>query len=105
MSITPIFSSLVIYSLCLFISTFTHKTKNTLGLSLGIVFISFIFNTISSIDKSVSGLKYLSAFTLADIRNVILNIEINPIMIIISFFITYIFILLSLISYKRKNLV
>ena len=26
MSITPIFSSLVIYSLCLFISTFTHKT-------------------------------------------------------------------------------
>ena len=105
MSITPIFSSLVIYSLCLFISTFTHKTKNTLGLSLGIVFISFIFNAISGIDKSVAWLKYISVFTLSDIRNVILNIEVNPIMIIISFLITSVFILLSTINYKRKNLV
>ena len=66
MSITPIFSSLVIYSLCLFMSTFTHKTKNTLGLSLGIVFISFIFNAISGIDKSVAWLKYISVFTLSN---------------------------------------
>lgn len=105
MSITPIFSSLVIYALCLFVSTFTHKTKNTLGLSLGIVFISFTFNAISGIDNSVAWLKYISVFALADIRNVILNIEINPIMVIISFLITFILILLSIINYKRKNLV
>ena len=40
LSVTPIFSSIVIFSLCLFLSTFTHKTKNTIGLSLGIVFVS-----------------------------------------------------------------
>ncbi len=105
MSITPIFSSIVIYSLCLFLSTFTHKTKNTIGLSLAVVFANFIFNTISTIDKSVSWIKYTSAFTLSDIRNVILNTEINPIMILISILLTIIFIFLSVINYKRKNLI
>lgn len=30
LSITPIFSSIVIFSICLFISTFAHKTKKTI---------------------------------------------------------------------------
>lgn len=105
MSITPIFSSLVIYAVCLFISTFTHKTKNTLGLSLGLVFVSFIFNAITSIDESVDWLKYVSAFTLSDIRNVILNVEINPVMIVTSFALTIVFTILSMIRYKRKDLI
>lgn len=104
MSITPIFSSLVIYSLCLFISTFTHKTKYTLGISLGVVFTSFILGTISNIDSSVNYLKYLSIFTLSDIRNVIINIKIEPIMGIISLLLTNLFIILSIINYRRKNL-
>lgn len=51
LSITPIFSSIVIFSFCLFLSTFTHKTKNTIGISLGIVFVSYFLNVISELSK------------------------------------------------------
>ena len=77
LSITPIFSSIVIFALCLFISTFTHKTKKTLGISLGIVFISYFLQIISELNEKTEFLKYVSIFTLADIRNVIINIAIN----------------------------
>ena len=44
LSITPIFSSSIIYFLCMFLSTFTNKTKKMLGVSLGLVFISYILH-------------------------------------------------------------
>ena len=105
LSITPIFSSLVIYFICMFLSTFTHKTKKMLGLSLGIVLISYVFNVLSSIADSTEFLKYLSVFTLADIRNVIINISINPLMVFISFSLSIIFLILVLIRYNKKELV
>ena len=105
LSTTPIFSSLVIYFICMFLSTFTHKTKKMLGLSLGIVLISYVFNVLSSIADSTEFLKYLSVFTLADIRSVIINISINPLMVIISFSLSIIFLILVLIRYNKKELV
>ena len=105
LSITPIFSSTVIFALCLFISTFTHKTKKTLGISLAIVFISYFLQIVSELDKSTEFLKYFSVFTLADIRNVITNISINPLMIIISITLTVILLLLSVINYNKKELI
>ena len=105
LSITPIFSSTVIFALCLFISTFTHKTKKTLGISLAIVFVSYFLQIVSELDKSTEFLKYFSVFTLADIRNVITNISINPVMIIISITLTVILLLLSVINYNKKELI
>ena len=105
LSITPLFSSLVIYFMCLFISTFTHKTKKMIGVGLGIVFISYILNILSQISDSVSFLKYASVFTLSDIRNVIINVSINPLMIIISIFLSIIFLLLTIYRYNKKELV
>ena len=104
LSITPIFSSLVIYFLCLFLSTFTHKTKKMLGLSLGIVLISYVLQVLSTMAESVEFLKYFSVFTLADIRNVILNSTLNPIMIIISIGLSIIFYVLTVINYNKKDL-
>lgn len=105
LSITPIFSSIVIFSLCLFLSTFTHKAKKTLGISLGIVFTSYFLQVISELSESTEFLKYISVFTLADIRNVILDVMINPLMVILSFLFTAIFIFLSIIHYDKKELV
>lgn len=104
LSITPIFSSIVIFSICLFLSTFTHKTKNTLGISLGIVFASYFLNIISELGESTEFLKYISIFTLADIRNVIMDVAINPLMVILSIGITLIFMALTIIRYDRKEL-
>lgn len=105
LSITPIFSSIVIFVICLFLSTFTHKTKKTIGISLGIVFASYFLNIISEMGKSTEFLKYISIFTLADIRNVIINVSINPAMVALSIGITAVFMILSIIRYDRKELV
>lgn len=105
LSITPIFSSIVIFSVCLFLSTFTHKTKKTLGISLGIVFTSYFLNIISEMNEKVEFLKYISVFTLADIRNVIIEVAINPLMVILSILITTIFITLAVLRYNKKALI
>lgn len=105
LSITPIFSSLVIFSLCLFLSTFTHKTKKTLGISLGIVFVSYFLKIISEIGETTEFLKYISIFTLADIRNVITKVAINPIMILITILISIILLIFSIAHYNKKELI
>lgn len=105
LSITPLFSSIVIFAICLFLSTFTHKTKKTLGISLGIVFVSYFLNIISEIGESTEFLKYISIFTLADIRNVILNVSINPLLTLLAISITVIFMILAMIHYEKKELV
>lgn len=104
LSIIPLFSSIVIYFICIFISTFTHKTKKMLGISLGIVLISYVLNTLSMLSETTELLKYFSIFTLADIRNVIINIEINPLMIIISIILSTLFFILTIKNYNKKEL-
>lgn len=105
LSSTPLFSSIVIFTICLFLSTFTHKTKKTLGISLGIVFVSYFLNIISEIGESTEFLKYISIFTLADIRNVILNVSINPLFVVLSIGIAVVFIILAMFHYEKKELV
>ena len=105
LSITPIFSSVVIYFGCMFLSTFTHKTKKMLGISLGIVLISYVLQVLSSLAETTEFLKYFSAFTLADIRNVITDIAINPLLILISIGLSVMFLGLTMIRYNKKELV
>lgn len=105
LSITPLFSSYVLFFICMYLSTFTHKTKKMLGISLGIVLISYVLQMLSSISNVVEFLKYLSLFTLADIRNVITDISINPIMVIISVGLSTLFLVLTMIRYNKKELV
>ena len=105
LSLTPVLIALPLFAISLFISTFMHSLKKTLGLSLGIVFIFYVINIISELSDKIEFLKYFSIYTLADIRNVISKVEINPITIIISLFITIIFIIGSYISYNKKELI
>lgn len=105
LSITPLFSSIVIYFICLFLSTFTHKTKKMLGISLGIVLISYVMQVLSSLADSTEFLKYFSVFTLADIRNVITDVTLNPLIILISIILSVLFLVLTIIHYNKKELV
>ena len=105
LSLTPIIIGLPLFAINLFISTFLHKTKKTIGISLGIVFISYILSVLSELSDSVSILKYFSIYTLADTRNIITNTSINPMCILISLGITIIFIGLSYLRYNKKELV
>lgn len=105
LSITPMLSALPLFAINLFISTYTHKTKNIFGLSLGIALISYFLHILSGINDVTEIFKYFTVYTLADVRNVIVNIEINPIMIVISLLVTMIFILCTFVRYEKKELV
>lgn len=105
LSLTPLLTSIVIYFVCIFLSTYTYKTKKMLGISLGIVLISYVLNTLSALGETTEILKCFSIFTLADIRNVIINAEINFLMIIISFLLSIVFFMLTLIRYCKKELI
>ena len=105
LSITPIFITLPLFSINLFISTFLHKTKKTIGISLGLVFIFYMLNVLSELSNKVEFLKYFSIYTLADVRNVITKVSINPINVVISLIVTIIFIVCSYIRYNKKELV
>ena len=74
-------------------------------ISLGIVFASYFLNIISEMGESTEFLKYISIFTLADIRNVIVNVSINPVMIVLTIVITAIFMALTIIRYEKKELI
>ena len=53
--------SIVIYFLCMLISTFTHKSKKMLGMTLGIVFGSYILYMLSNdFDKYRNVIAYIS---------------------------------------------
>lgn len=55
--------------------------------------------------ESTEFLKYISIFTLADIRNVIVNVSINPVMIVLTILITAIFMTLTIVRYEKKELI
>ena len=105
LSITPLLISYPLFAINLFISTFLHKTKKVIGISLGMVFIFYIINILSELSAKVEILKYFSIYTIADIRNVITDIRINPIYLIISILITLVFIMLSYKKYENKELI
>ena len=105
LSVTPLLIGLPLFGLNLFISTFLHKTKKTVGISLGLVFLFYLITMLSEISESIEFIKYFSIYTLADTRNIITKIEMNPVMIVISLGLTIVFIALSYIRYNKKELV
>ena len=105
LSITPIFIGLPFFAINIFISTFLHKTKKVVGISLGIVFISYLFSVLSELSSKVEFIKYLSIYTLADVRNVISKVAINPTIVAISLFISILFFIGTYIRYNKKELI
>ena len=104
LSITPILSSIVLFAVSLFISTFAKKTKKVLGLGLGLVFASYFLNMLSEMSDKVRFLRYFSTFTLSDIRNVISDAKINPVMIVIAVMLYFVFVAATVYRYERKEL-
>ena len=105
LSITPLFSALPLFAINIFVSTFSHKTKKTFGVSLGIALGSYFLQVLAEMNEVTEFFKYFTVYTLADIRNVIVNVSINPLMVILSLVITLVFIIGTFIRYENKELV
>ena len=80
LSISPLLIGIPLFFINLFISTFLHKTKKTIGIGLGMVFIFYLFNVLSELSSNVEFIKYFSIYTLSDTRNIIQSVSINPVM-------------------------
>ena len=105
LSICPLFVSIPLFALNLFLSTFTHKTKKLLGISLGLVFFFYIVNAISEMSENVEFLKYFSLYSLSDIRGIIANGKISIVCIIVSIVISASLFTLTYIRYNKKELI
>ena len=68
------------------------------------MFISYFLNMLSEMSEKVEFLKYISAFTLADIRNVITKVRINPVIVVVSALIYLAFIIATIVRYEKKEL-
>ena len=105
LSITPLFSALPLFAINLFISTFARKTKKTFGVSLGIALASYFLQILSEINEVTEFFKYFTVYTFADVRNVIVDVSINPVMFGISLLITLVFLIGAFVRYENKELV
>ena len=76
-----------------------------LGVSLGVVFIMYMLSTFSAMAKEIEFLKYFSVFTLSDIRNVIVDVRIDPVMVLISVLLSVVFLVITVVRYNRKELI
>ena len=105
LSLAPLLSAIPLFAISFFLSTFMHKTKKVVGISLGLVFIFYMLNILGELSENVEFIKYFSVYTLSDVRNIITNTAINPIMLLVSLTITIAFICGGYISYNKKELV
>lgn len=105
LSVTPLLCGLPLFAINLFLSTFRHKTKKTIGISLGMVFFFYFLQIVSELGEKTKVLRYFTIYTLADTRNVVAKSVMNPWMIIISITITLVFITGSFIRYEKKELI
>lgn len=105
LSLTPIFIGLPLFAINLFISTFFNKTKKTLGIALGMVFVFYLFSVLSELSTNVEFMKYISIYTLADTRGVLANVEINFVNVFISLVITLVFMFMTYVNYNKKELI
>ncbi len=101
--IAPLFIDYVIYFICLFLSTFFRNTKLTTSLAIVFVFIMYFLQIIGGLSVSFEFIKNLSVFELFSSRDIITNETYSIFNIILSFVIIFIFYLLSLISYNKKE--
>lgn len=104
LSVTPLLIGLPLFGISLLISTFMHKTRKIVGISLGMVFIFYLLNVLSELSSKVDFLKYFSIYTLADVRGVIADVSIKPILIVISLMITFLSIICAYINFNKKEL-
>ncbi len=105
LSYAPILISYSLFFMCLAVSTLFNKTKKTMPLAMGIVFVSYFLQTIGNMSEKISFIKCLSVFELANIRDIILHNKINFLQIAVTFTIVVVTIFLTVKIYNKKELV
>lgn len=105
LSLTPLLPSIVLFTLSMFIGTFFRKTKKITGIVLGITLASYLFNIFSELSEVTEFLKYISVFTLADIRGVIQTGQLDLGMVVLTVLLTIILTGATIYRYNKKEFI
>ena len=95
--------SLSIASFSLLIGSITGNKSTTLGLSAGIAVLSYFINSISPMIKGIENIKYLSVFYYYKHSEPLIN-GVNLGSVSVMLFISLLFIILSFVAFKYKDL-
>lgn len=105
LSMAPLMLYFSTFFISLFISTFFRKTKKTMGIGIGLVFISYFLQMIGNLGDKTKAFKNISLFELAPARNIILKGSIEIKIVLISLCIILITGIGTYIRYNRKEFI
>ena len=103
LSLSPLLIFYTFYFLSIFVSTFFTKTRKTIGISFGLVFVSYFIQVIGSISDKVSFIKNFSIFEIVSSRYIILNNNLNYIGCIIGIAIIILLVFATFKNYNKKE--
>lgn len=103
LGISPYILHLTFGYLCYFLSVFFKKLRSSLGMALGIVFLSYILSVLGNITDSLSFLKDVSFFSYVDINSVVIDKSIGSGHLIVMAITLIISLILGKIIYERKD--
>jgi len=95
---------IIFASICFLLSVFITKTKAIISVSFGVVFVTYFFSILASVEEKMSFFKYLSPFSYYNTEDLVVNSTINGSYLIVSIALIIISIGLSYFSYSRKNI-
>lgn len=105
LSFAPLLLYLILFSICLFVSTFLRKTRTTMGLAIGITFISFLMQILGGISDKFEFIKNISLFQFVSGRYIILNNTYDIKYIIIGVIIIIACLGLTYRNFNKKELI
>jgi ABC-2 type transport system permease protein len=95
---------LIFATICYLISVFITKTKVIISVSFGVVFITYFFSIMASIEESLSFFKYLSPFSYYSAEDLVINASLNTSYLIISIVLMSVSVALTFFCYSRKDI-
>lgn len=103
--ISPLLVFYLFFFITLFISNFLRKTKKSMGVSIGLVFINYFMQIIGGMGDKVKIIKDISLFEFASSRYIIINDKINTKYLLIGMALIIISIIGTYVKYNHKEFV
>ncbi len=95
---------LIFASIGYLLSVFITKTKAIISISFGVVFITYFFSIMASVEESMSFFKYLSPFSYFGAEDLVINSMLNSTYLTMSIVIILLSVGLTYFCYSRKDI-
>lgn len=103
-SFAPFMLQMTLASIGFAFSVFIKKSRTAIYTALGVVFIFYIFDVVSSLSDKLEVLKHLTPFEYTNASDILESGSIDGAYMIVMFFVIIISIVLSVVLYNRKNI-